>query len=177
MLRHKLGQFAHWKPPHYWRSTHLSKEFSFGHCLRNAEESILILSLSAPSDVRWGIDLYSADKLSVPGHYLTHRTWTSWICSALELSMTAFSQDFTEYGPPLFEPTSVSDSAWAALPWMIYNSPSFRESLDGPIHKHFADFQLCRDNKYFRIQFIHRMKSYHFSMVFIITPLHNCNFK
>ena len=83
MLRHKLSQFADWKPPQYWRFAHLWKEFCFRHCLHNAEEGTLILSLFAPSDARWGSDLYLTNKLSAPGHFLTHQTWTSWICSAL----------------------------------------------------------------------------------------------
>ena len=152
------------------------KKFSSGHCLRNFENNILISSPSAPSDAGWGSDLYSADKLSVLGHFLTHRTWTSWICSALKLSLTVFLQELIKYGPPQFGPASWS-AAWVALLWMIYDNPSFRESLEGPIHKYFADFQFLRGSKNFGIKFIHLMKGYDCWMVFRITPHPTWNFR
>ena len=177
MLRHKLSQFADWKPPQYRRFTHLWKEFSFGHYLHNAEEGVLILSLSGPSGTGWGGDLYSTDKLLVPGHFLKHRIWTSWICSALKLSMTAFHRISSNTARHCLNQPLGPDAVWAALPRVINDSPKFCELLDGLIHKHFADFQLHRGSKNFGSQFTHLMKGYHFCTVFIITPLHKWTFK
>ena len=59
-----------------------------------------------PSDDTTKFHFY--EKGSVATVFSTHGTWTSWICSALEISLTTFSQDFTKYGPPLFVPASWS---------------------------------------------------------------------
>ena len=101
------------------------KKFSSDHCAHIVEKGILILSPSAPSDAGWGSDLYSADKLSVLGHFLTYWTWTSWICSALKPPLTVLSQDFTEYGPA---------TVWTSLlVLMMHGRPCCRWSTTVPV--------------------------------------------
>ena len=68
------------------------KKFSSGHCLcKMAFWFYRPLLLQTQGEE---VDLYSADMLSVPGHFLTHRTWTSWLCSALKLQLTVFFAGF-----------------------------------------------------------------------------------